>query len=340
MKKVYIISCAILVFGTAAFFLAYNLFDKSTVMALSSAKIDVAAKAKKPEHHFAVICQNIDEPFWKSIKDGALKASNDFNIAVEFYGPRFTNLNEELEYLDMAIASRVDGIVTHVLDEGQFSPVIDKAVEYGIPVVTIDSDAKNSKRASFVGTNSYKLGTEWGKLIIEETKGKAVVAMIINSLTGESENTVQNLMISGLKDTVKKYPAIRVKTVQAGRSGIFSAEEVTKEILGQFPDVNVILCTSARDTIRAAQVLVDFNRVGDIAIIGYDDTPNILKYIEKGVIYGTVASNPQKMGYESIRALVEIKKKSTVSSYISTDVHPISARNIGNYKPGADRNQE
>lgn len=338
MKKIYILFAAFLMMGLIITFSTSGYFDNKNIFKISKEGIKTITNLKKPEYHFALICQNIDEPFWKTIKKGALEASNEFNVAVEFYGPRFTNINEELQYLDMAIASRVDGIVTHVLNENQFSLLIDKAAKYDIPVVTIEADAKNSKRAAFVGTNSYKLGTEWGKQIIQATSGQAVVAMIISNVNGESENTVQNLMISGLKDSVKKYPFIKVKTVQANKNGIFSAEEVTKDILNKFDDVNVILCISANDTIGAAQVLVDFNKVGNITIIGYDNTPDILRYIEKGVIYGTVASNPNKMGYESIKSLIEIKKKNRTSSYVSTDVHPITVENLNEYKLSSDKN--
>ena len=55
---------------------------------------------------------------------------------------RFTNLDEQMMYLDIAIASKVDGIVTHVLDEEKFTPLINRAVDSGIPVITVEAEAK------------------------------------------------------------------------------------------------------------------------------------------------------------------------------------------------------
>ena len=98
----------------------------------------------QPEYHFIVIAQNTDDSYWQAVKEGCLDAAHVSNAAVEFNGPRFTNMDEQVKYLKMAIASRVDGIVTHVLDEEVFTPLIDEGQmpEYRY---TIDTDAKTVK---------------------------------------------------------------------------------------------------------------------------------------------------------------------------------------------------
>ena len=128
----------ILAFGFIFAFSWLYILDGSMDNIDSSLKI--TESAKKPEYHFVVIAQNTDDPFWQSVKKGAFEAAKEFGAAVEFNGPRFTNIEEELRYLDIAIASRVDGIATHVLSEGIFTPVIDKAVDMNIPVITIEED--------------------------------------------------------------------------------------------------------------------------------------------------------------------------------------------------------
>ncbi|MCX8131791.1 MAG: substrate-binding domain-containing protein [Clostridia bacterium] len=293
-----------------------------------------------PQYHFAVIAQNTDDSFWQSIRSGAFEAAKEFNVAVEFNGPRFTNIAEELQYLDIAIASRVDGIITHVLDEEQFQPLIDKAEKLNIPVVTIENDAKNSKRVSYVGTSGFRLGVEGGRLVVKSRTNSARIAVILNSYENDGENVMQNLRIAGLKDVIKSYPDIKIRTVQTCKPGIFSAEEITKNILNNFPDVDTILCTNSKDTLGVAQVIVDLNKLGDIVIIGYGNTPEILRYVENKVIYGTVASNPEKMGYESIKALYEVKKNNRTSSYIDTGVNAITAQNVGEYTESEKEKKE
>lgn len=285
-------------------------------------------KVVDPRYHFVVVAQNTDDSFWQGVRNGSMEAANEFGVAVEFNGPRFTNISEELQYLDIAIASKVDGIVTHVLDEEKFLPLIDKAERLKIPVVTIENDAKNSKRVSYVGTSGFKLGSEAGKLVTKALPENAKIAVILSSNDNDGENVLQNLRIAGIKDAINSYPGINIRTVQTCKTGIFSAEEVAKNILNNSTDVNTIICTNSKDTLGVAQVIVDLNRVGDIVIIGSGDTPEILKYVENKVIYATVASNPVKIGYESIGALFEVKTNNRTSSYIDTGVNVITEDSI------------
>lgn len=85
------------------------------------------------------------------------------------------------------------------------------------------------------------------------------------------------------------------------------------------------------DTIGTAQVIVDFNKVGDIAIVGYGDTADILRYIDKGIIYGTVMSDPYRIGYESVKSMVEIKEKNNVSTFVDIGVNVITKDNVKEY---------
>jgi len=284
---------------------------------------------EKPAYHFAVIGQ-ADDTFWQSVKEGCLAAAEDFNVAVEFNVPRLTNLDEQLEYLDIAIASKVDGIVIHVLDEEKFTPLINKAVDAGIPVITVEAEAKSSKRSAYVGTNTFNLGREAGKLVIEAKGESANIAIILSDYVDGAVNVPQNLRVAGTKDALEGMPGMTIRTFSSS-AGYFSAEEVTRKILFDYPEIDTIICTSAKDTISAAQVVVDLNKVGQITIIGYDDAPEILRYIEKGVIYGTVVANPYEIGYESIKTLIDIKENRITSNYVDTGAKVVTIHNIEDY---------
>jgi ribose transport system substrate-binding protein len=336
MKRSVIIACILLC-------LCITLFSSYYVIHLKSENISTASKKSqeaKPEYHFVVIAQSTDDPYWQSIRNGSQAAAEQYNVVAEFNGPRSTNIDEELQYLDIAIACRVDGIATHVLDEKRFTPLINKAIDKKIPVVTIENDAKDSKRISFICTNGYKLGSEAGKLLVKATGGEATAAIILNGYNENEENVAHNLRIAGFNDAVREFPGIALKTAKTTGNGFFSAEEVTKTILQDFPDVDAIMCTSSMDTIGVAQVVVDLNRVGTITIVGNDDTPEVLRYVENDVICGTVVGNPYKTGFETVKALVELKKTRMTSSYIDTGVQVVTKSNLKDYALQAENEKE
>jgi len=284
-----------------------------------------------PKYHFYIISQNSVDPFWLEIKRGIEKAAKQFNVAVEFNAPRFNNPDEELKYLDIALTSKVDGIITHVSDEASFTEAINQAYEQNIPVVTIENDAKSSNRSAFVGTNSFLLGKEAGELMVDATKGKAKIGIIISN-DYALDAASQNLKINGFLSSVNSFPEMEVVRIESSKMGILSAEEIMQAILKEDPDIDAIYTTNSVDTLGSTQVIIDSNRVGEITLVGYGDTEDILRYIRKGVIYGTVMSDPYKMGLESVKALLDIKELDNTSTFIDTGVKAITMQNLQEYE--------
>ena len=293
----------------------------------------------KPRYHFYLIAQNSVDPFWKELKLGLEAAAREQKVVVEFNAPRFNNPQEELRFLDIAVTSEVDGIITHVSSDSDFTELINKAVGKGIPVVTLENDDKDSDRNSFVGTNSFELGKAAAELMIMATAGRANIAVIVSNDL-ELDSTIQNLKMNGFLSTLKGFPEMKVVRTYTSKMGILSAEEITQQIISGQDNINAIFTTSSVDTIGSAQLVVDRNKVGSIAIVGYGDTEDILRYISKDIIYGTVMSDPYKMGYESINALIDIKEKNNVSTFIDTGVKVITKENVDEYMKKSDTMKE
>lgn len=294
-------------------------------------KEDTGVFASKPKYHFYFIAQNSVDPFWKEVRLGIEDAAKKYKVAVEYNMPRFNNPQEELKYLDIAVISNVDGIITHVSPGSGFRNTINEAYKRSIPVVTIENDDNGSNRNTFVGTNSFMLGKQAAELMIKATGGKANIA-VIGSNDSEPDTASQNLKMTGFLSTIKGYPEMKLVKFYNSKMGVLSAEDITQTIISGQEDINAIYTTNSVDTLGSAQIIVDRNKVGVISLVGYGDTESILRYIEKGVIYGTVMSDPYKMGYESLTALIDIKEKQNASTFIDTGVKVITRDNLSEYR--------
>lgn len=289
----------------------------------------------RPKYHFYVVAQNSVDPFWKEIRQGIESAAKDYNVVVEFNAPRFNNPQDERKYLDIAVTSNVDGIITHVSNGLDFTSLINRAYDSGIPVVTIENDDIKSNRKAFVGTNSFLLGKEAAKLMIEATEGKANIAIIVSN-DYELDIVSQNLEINGFLSTIKHYPEMKVAKIYTSKMGILSAEEITQSIINDEQNIDAIYTTNSVDTLGTVQQVVNHNKVGNITLVGYGDTESILRYIKKGIIYGTVMSDPYQMGYESLKALIDIKENNNVSTFIDTGVKIIKKDNLSKFEKKSD----
>lgn len=310
----------------AGSFLLYNTTVEDTLSVLDESPAPVEG-----DWYFSCVLKNETEPFWLELRRGVEQAALDYHVAVSFNAPRFTDAEREAMFLDIAVASRVDGIITHVSDPAVFAPIIDKAVTYGIPVVTVVSDAIDSKRAAFIGANRYQLGFEGGRLVAEATGGTGKVALVLGEYPVEASTEEQDMLVYGFRNALKDMSGLEIAVVTTSNMGILSAEEITSDILLDNPDINMIYCTTAMDTLGVAQVVVDMNKVGLVGIVGYESIEEILRYIDKGVVYGTVASEPYEIGYNSIRSLVEVCTQERTSAFVDTGMQVITKENVAEY---------
>ena len=88
------------------------------------------------------------------------------------------------------------------------APGIDAAINAGIPVITIDSDAAGSQRLYFIGTNNLEAGRLGGHRVVEKLGGKGNVVFF--TITGQP-NTEERL--KGFKDVSATRPGINIVDV-------------------------------------------------------------------------------------------------------------------------------
>jgi len=301
------------------------------VMLYSIGNKDIKPIFSKPKYRFYFIAQNTVDPFWMEVVRGAEAAAGDLNVAIEFCAPRFSDIREELKYIDIATLAKVDGIITHAFNTEDFTKLIDRAYYKGIPVITLENDNNKSKRYAFVGTNSFEIGKKAALLLIKATGGRAKVAVISNS-DSNGDSIENNLKMNGFLSTIKDFPEMKVVKYYTSKMGILSAEEITQKIIDSNEGINAIFTISSADTLGAAQLIVDRNMVGKITLVGYGISEEITRYIEKEIIYGTVASDPYNMGYESIKALVEIKEGKNIPTFIDSEIRVITKDELFNLR--------
>ena len=329
MKKLYKITISLLLLTIVISITLSITYSRQIDKMLMEVKGSLFKSEKTPKYHFFIILRNSDEPYVKDLEKGLIDTANTLNIAIETnYSNGVDDYKDAIKYINIAIDSKVDGIITHAYNTEEFQKLIDKAEVNKIPVITLDADLSDSKGSSYVGTNGFETGSKAGALVAEALSKKANVAIILENLEG---NGGGNLKLDGFNNVIKNYKDIKLETVEISDNGILGANDVTQEILNNHPEVNAIVCTSSKDTIGAAQLVVDFNRVGDITIIGYDSTPEILSYIQKGVIYGTIVPGAYKIGGDSIKTLVSLKDNGRASAYIHTDSIVITKANLDQY---------
>ena len=236
-------------------------------------------------------------------KKGLNDIGEELGVRTEYIGPEEYDINAMISAFEQAIAKKPNGILVV-----GFSPLltslINKAIDAGIPVATVESDLPESKRIAFVGTDNLEVGKVGGEKLANLINGKGKVAIITE--TGQLNHKEY---INGYKEVFSKYPGIEiVQIIDAGFNAV-SAEQSIKELVKKYPDLAGIVCTDAISSTAAATAVRETGMQGKLEIIGMDKESQVLKEIENGVISVTIVPNDEIMSYTAVKILYNLNNK-------------------------------
>jgi ribose transport system substrate-binding protein len=142
-------------------------------------------------------------------------------------------------------------------------------------------------------------------------------------------------LLSGFSDSIRGNSGIRLETtVQVPDSGYFAAENIIRNILNEYPDVNTVVSTGADDTMEIHQVLNDLNKEGRITLIGYGNTLQLRNYIKNGDVFGSIYEDSENTGYFSVESLVRCLGGQKLQSFIDTGVYTVARSNLESFSLG------
>ncbi len=241
---------------------------------------------------------------------GCQMAGEELGVRTEYVGPADYDMNAMIAAFEQAIAKKPNGIVC-VGFEDTLGPIIDKAVDAGIPVVTVDGDVPNSKRIAFVGTGNYNAGYQGGQYLANAIGGKGKVAIMTKPGQGNLEER-----INGYKAALAAFPDIEIVQIADTQSDSVVAAQAAATLLQKYPDLAGIACVEAAGGAGAATAVKEAGKVGQVKIMSMDRGEDVLDAIEEGVITASVAQQTALMPYYAIQILMNINNSKVA---ITTD---------------------
>lgn len=297
-----------------------QLYDQRIVDAISSEEI-------LPTYHFTLIGEEINHDYWRLVGEGAKETETKYDVFVEYEGPERSNPDEQLKLLDMAIKSKVDGIIVQALNEN-FTPLINMAVDQGIPVITIDTDSSQSMRNSYIGTDNYLAGQLAGKALVEDTNGKAVVGII----TGRFDNQHHQERVQGFIDIVGEYEEIEIVAIEESNITRVDVEEKAYNVLTAHNTITAFYGTSSYTGIGIVAAAKSLKRHNDLYVITFDTIDENIQLLQNGYIDVIVEQKPYDMGYQSVDIMLDILHGKQVQNVYHTPASIIRMADLLSWK--------
>ena len=250
------------------------------------------------------ISANITLPYWQEAQFGFQDAGRALGVKVEFKGPESYNPEDEVEAFRKAVQAHPAGIAVSPARPDLFRKEIDAAIQAGIPVICVDSDAPESKRILFVGTDNFQAGMESGRRMAELIHGKGRIALI--TITGQFNLDERK---RGVEEALKKYPEVKITQDLNDKGDPRMANDQISALLDskdKKDQFDGILCLEASGGPGAAEALHRLNLDGKYPIVAMDKNPETLDWISRGAISATVAQKSYTMAYYSLKLLDDL----------------------------------
>lgn len=256
--------------------------------------------ATSKKHKLAFVTNNASD-FWTIARKGTEKAQTDIpGIDVEFRINSDGSAAEQQRVVDDLLAKGVEGIAISPVDPVNQTPMLNKAAQQAV-LVTQDSDAPNSNRTCYIGTDNVAAGRQAGQLVKEALPQGGKIMVFVGVL--DAANAQQRYQ--GLKEALAGSN-IQIVDVRTDNTDRVRAKSNASDTLVNQPDIAGMVGLWSYNGPAILSAVKEAGKVGKVKIVAFDEEDETLGGIKDGAIYATVVQQPFEFGYQSMSLLAKI----------------------------------
>lgn len=283
----------------------------------------------KPKNNdVAVIIKGSDSDFWNEVKSGAVSAATEYNMDITFEGPdNEEDYQSQNKMIEKAVSKNVGAIVLSAIDYEKNAPSVQKAIDKGIRVITVDSDVNVNGKELFIGTDNLSAGKKAAEQAVSLCEGQKSVNIGIVNYGENTENGTQRL--KGFTDYISKVKNAKIVVTVNVESNAENATSGAKRLLEENENINVLIGFNEWSTLGVGYAIKDLNLKSKVFGIGFDSNVNCIGMLETGEIDTLIVQNPFSMGYLSVSKSAELLLGNDISdSVIETDTYVVNRKNM------------
>jgi ribose transport system substrate-binding protein len=233
--------------------------------------------------------------FWTMARAGCAKASQELgNVSVEFKIPEDGTAATQTRILDDLLAKGIDGIAISPVDPTNETLKLNGVAKDAL-LFTMDSDAADSARVCYVGTDNVAAGRQAGDLVKQALPNGGKIMVFVGTL--DAQNARERF--AGLKEALKgsNVQVIDCRTDDTDR---VRAKANVLDTMVKYPDVAGLVGLWGYNGPAILNAVKDAKKVGQVQIVCFDEEEETLQGVRDGAIFATVVQQPYEFGHQSI----------------------------------------
>jgi ribose transport system substrate-binding protein len=246
---------------------------------------------------------NNPSDFWTIARKGVEKADAELaDVTAEFKMPPNGTAAEQRQIIDDLLAKGIDGIAISPVDPDNQTGLINEVSQKTL-VFTQDSDAPNSQRACYVGTDNVAAGRQAGQLIKEALPSGGKIMVFVGML--DARNAAERLQ--GIKEVLQGSNVTIIDTRTDDTDRVRAKSNVA-DTLVKYNDVAGLVGLWSYNGPAILNAVREAGKAGQVKIIAFDEEDETLAGIKEGAIFGTVVQQPYEFGYQAIKLMAAAVK--------------------------------
>jgi ribose transport system substrate-binding protein len=295
--------------------------------------IDVASAADK-KYTIALIPGLTTDAFYITMHKGAEAAAKALGVNLVFQGAADFNPVTQVPVLNAIIGRKPDAILIAPTDKVQLVESLKKAVDAGIPVLTVDT---------FIGDGHYQTGSgdadfPLSYIASDNILGGEIAARALAKAIGDKGKVyVSNVnpgisttdqREQGFKDEMKKHPNITVLETQFNADDANKAAAQFQSVYARNPDLTGVFGANLFSAMGAANGAKQGGVTGKVKVVAFDAPTSIVSEIKSGNVDIAIAQHPAEIGYFGVVAAYAHLTGQSIPTLIGTGFTVIDKTNV------------
>jgi ribose transport system substrate-binding protein len=296
--------------------------------------LDVASAADTKKFTIALIPGLTTDAFYITMHKGADQAAKALGVDLVFQGAPDFNPVTQVPVLNAIIGRKPDAILIAPTDKVQLVESLKKAVDAGIPVLTVDT---------FIGDGHYQTGNgnadfPLSYIASDNILGGEIAARALAKAIGDKGKVyVSNVKPGvsttdqreeGFKNELKKHPNITVLETQFNDDDANKAASQFQSVYARNSDLTGVFGANLFSAMGAANGVKQGGVTGKVKVVAFDAPTSIVAEIKSGNVDIAIAQHPAEIGYFGVVAAYAHLTGQSVPTLIGTGFTVIDKNNV------------
>lgn len=234
-------------------------------------------------------------PWFNAMEDGIERRAEELGVSAEMIGPVSADPALQVQAIEDLIAKGVDVIGVVPNDEAALEPVLAKAREAGIKVISHEGPGLQNVDWNFELASATGFGEAHAKLLSEKIGDEGgKYAVYVGSLTVPLHNAWADAAIAWLDEN---RPDLQIVGDRYGvAENVDDSRSTALDLIAANPDLKGFLAFGSQGPIGAGRAVEERRKTGEIFVLGPFSPGQGRQLIHDGVLSGGFMWNPAQAG--------------------------------------------